>query len=135
MLRLLGVSGDHFRFLVELDGISIPERVERLAPQAGLPMPVLTAQDREREQKRATLHDVMEMATAFFEAQLQGAPAPRPIHLREPRPQRQDPADIPPRLSPDSRNGLKEHLASKGRDREQMEACGLVRAGRTFRVL
>ena len=30
-----GVSGDHFRFLTELDGMSFPEAVERLADQAG----------------------------------------------------------------------------------------------------
>ena len=69
-----GVSGDHFRFLTELDGLSFPEAVERLADQAGLPMPVMDRQEREREEQRKTLFDVMELATQFFEQQLQ-APA------------------------------------------------------------
>ena len=34
-----GVSGDHFRFLTELDGLSFPEAVERIAGMAGVPMP------------------------------------------------------------------------------------------------
>ena len=34
-----GVSGDHFRFLTELDGMSFPEAVERIAEMAGVPMP------------------------------------------------------------------------------------------------
>ena len=34
-----GASGDHFRFLVELDGLSFPEAVARLADEAGLPLP------------------------------------------------------------------------------------------------
>jgi DNA primase len=125
-----GVSGDHFRFLVELDGISFPEAVERLAAQAGLPMPVMTAQDREREQKRATLHDVMEMATAYFEAQLQGAAGAKArSYLRDRGLSARTQQTFRLGYAPDSRNGLKEHLASKGVAGEQMEACGLVRAG------
>ena len=34
------VSGDHFRFLTELDGSSFPEAVERIADMAGVPLPV-----------------------------------------------------------------------------------------------
>ncbi|MBN9000273.1 MAG: DNA primase, partial [Rhizobiales bacterium] len=34
-----GASGDHFTFLTELEGLSFPEAVERLAGEAGLPMP------------------------------------------------------------------------------------------------
>jgi DNA primase len=41
-----GVSGDHFRFLTELDGLSFPEAVERIADMAGVPMP---ARDPEAE--------------------------------------------------------------------------------------
>ena len=33
------MSGDHFRFLTELDGMSFPEAVERIADMAGVPMP------------------------------------------------------------------------------------------------
>jgi DNA primase len=125
-----GVSGDHFRFLVELDGISFPEAVERLAAQAGLAMPVLTAQDREREQKRATLHDVMEMATAWFESHLQGAAGAKArSYLRDRGLSARTQQTFRLGYAPDSRNGLKEHLASKGVTGEQMEACGLVRAG------
>ena len=45
-----GVSGDHFRFLTELDGLGFPEAVERIAEMAGVPMP---ARDAEAEQARA----------------------------------------------------------------------------------
>lgn len=125
-----GVSGDHFRFLVELDGISFPEAVERLAAQAGLAMPVLTAQDRQREEQRATLHDVMEMAAAWFEAQLQaGVGAKARAYLRDRGLSTRTQQTFRLGYAPDSRNGLKEHLALKGVTGEQMEACGLVRAG------
>lgn len=125
-----GVSGDHFRFLTELEGVSFPEAVERLAAQAGLPMPVMDKREMEREQKRATLFDVMEMATSFFEAQLQEpAGAKARAYLRE----RGLSAETQKRFrigyAPDGRNALKEFLAGKGVTKEQIEACGLVRHG------
>lgn len=66
-------SGDIFTFLVEKEGLSFPEAVERLAQEAGLQMPVMSEADRERETQRASLYDVMEMAAKFFEAELQAA--------------------------------------------------------------
>ena len=34
-----GVTGDHFRFLVELEGLAFPEAVERVADMAGVALP------------------------------------------------------------------------------------------------
>ena len=123
-------TGDHFRFLVDLDRITFPEAVEKLAAQAGLPVPRPDAATQEREKTRATLHDVMEMAAGFFELQLQASAGARArAYLRErgvsPK------AQIAFRLgyAPDSRNALKEFLAGKSATREQIEACGLVRYG------
>ncbi|MDQ2705358.1 MAG: CHC2 zinc finger domain-containing protein, partial [Pseudomonadota bacterium] len=67
------VSGDHFRFLTELEGVSFPEAVERIAALAGVPMPVRDERAERREKERTSLIDVMEMATAFFQDQLQSA--------------------------------------------------------------
>ena len=66
-----GVSGDHFRFLTELDGMAFPEAVQQVADMAGVPMPERDPEAERREAVRATLTDVMEMAAAFFEGQLQ----------------------------------------------------------------
>ena len=68
-----GASGDHFRFLTELDGLSFPEAVERLADEAGVAMPAVDPQAMEREKKKASLYDVMELAVQFFRDQLQTA--------------------------------------------------------------
>ena len=130
-----GVSGDHFRFLTELDGMSFPEAVERLADQAGLPMPVMDKREQEREQKRATLFDAMEMATAFFEQKLQSAEgAPARAYLRERGLSAEMQKTFRIGFAPDSRNALKEHLAANGIKPEQMEACGLVIHGAEIAV-
>ena len=66
-------SGDIFTFLVEKEGASFPEAVERLAAEAGLAVPQLSAEEVQKQAVRASLYDVMEMAAAWFEGQLQQA--------------------------------------------------------------
>ena len=122
-----GVSGDHFRFLTELDGLSFPEAVERVADMAGVPMPARDVQEERREKERASLTDVMEMATRFFEQQLQeGAGARARAYLRERGMSAATQQEFRLGYAPDSRNALKEHLAGKGVEKGQIEACGLV---------
>ncbi|RWC45843.1 DNA primase [Mesorhizobium sp.] len=124
------VSGDHFKFLTELDGMSFPEAVEKIADMAGVPMPVRDAQEERREKERASLTDVMEMATAFFQERLQGpegAKARAYLRDRGLTPATQQSFRLG--FAPDSRNALKEHLAAKGVPKADIEACGLVRHG------
>ncbi len=122
-----GVSGDHFRFLTDHDGLAFPEAVEKIADMAGVPMPARDVQEERRERERASLSDVMEMATQFFQDRLQGADGAKArAYLRERG--LTGPTQQTFRLgyAPESRNALKEHLASKGIDKSQIEACGLV---------
>lgn len=124
------VSGDHFKFLTELDGMSFPEAVEKIADMAGVPMPVRDAQEERREKERASLTDVMEMATSFFQERLQGpegAKARAYLRDRGLTPATQQSFRLG--FAPDSRNALKEHLAAKGVPKADIEACGLVRHG------
>lgn len=122
-----GVSGDHFRFLTELDGLSFPEAVERVADMAGVPMPARDEQAEQRERQRASLTDVMEMATAFFQERLQGSDGARArAYLRDRGLTSATQQGFRLGYAPDSRNALKEHLAAKGVEKAQMEACGLT---------
>ena len=79
-----GVSGDHFTFLVEQEGLSFPEAVSQLAAEAGIPLPERDPESEKREAERASLHEVMEKAAHFFEAELQGADGAKArAYLRE----------------------------------------------------
>src|SRR5476651_2735767 len=51
-----GRHGDIFRFLMEVEGISFPEAVERLAQQAGVSLPKATSADDAAESRRNALH-------------------------------------------------------------------------------
>ena len=122
-----GVTGDHFRFLTEKAGMSFPEAVEKLAGMAGVPMPARDERDEARQEARKSLFDVMEMAARYFEAALAhniGARARGYLFERGVSAQAQSRFRIG--FAPDSRNGLKEHLASNGVTAQEMADTGLV---------
>ncbi len=120
-------TGDHFRFLTEKAGMSFPEAVEKLAGMAGIPMPARDEREEARDEARRSLYDVMEVATKYFEAALVhniGARARGYLFERGVA----APAQTRFRLgfAPDSRNGLKEHLAANGVSAQEMIDTGLV---------
>ncbi|MCM2454148.1 DNA primase [Rhizobium sp. CG4] len=122
-----GVSGDHFRFLTDLDGLNFPEAVQQIADMAGVAMPQPDVQAERRERERASLQDVMEMATVFFQDQLQtAAGAKARAYLRDRGLTGRTIETFRLGFAPEGRNTLKEYLAGKGVGKDQMEACGLV---------
>jgi DNA primase len=122
-----GVSGDHFRFLTDLEGLNFPEAVQQVADIAGVAMPQPDVQAERRERERTTLLDVMELATRFFQDNLQSAVGAKArAYLRDRGLTARTIETFRLGYAPESRNALKEHLASKGVLKEQMEACGLV---------
>ncbi len=130
-----GVSGDHFRFLTDLEGLSFPEAVQQIADLAGVALPQPDPQAERREKERTSLLDVMELATRFFEDQLQTAQGARArAYLRERGLTGRTIETFRLGYAPDSRNALKEFLAGKGIPREQIEACGLVVHGEGIAV-
>ena len=122
-----GASGDHFRFLTETEGLSFPEAVERLADQAGVALPAPDPQAARREEKRASLADVCEMAARFFQAEYAG---PRGQQARAYTEKRglnaQTLSEFRFGFAPDSRDALKNHLAAKGVPEPMMVEAGLV---------
>ena len=122
-----GVSGDHFRFLMELDGVPFNEAVQQIADMAGMALPAPDPETERRERERHNLFDVMELATRFFQDQLQAAGGARArAYLRDRGLTGRTIETFRLGFATDSRNALKEFLASKGVAKEQIEACGLV---------
>jgi DNA primase len=62
-----GAHGDIISFTMEIEGLSFPEAVEKLAGLANLEVPRQTPEAREREAVRKTLNDAMEAACKFYE--------------------------------------------------------------------
>src|SRR5438270_8005963 len=65
-----GKNGSIFDFVMLTEGLSFPEAVERLAAQAGMPLPQVSREEEARDERRKTLNDVVELAAKFFEATL-----------------------------------------------------------------
>jgi len=123
-------SGDIFTFLVEKEGRPFPEAVELLAADAGLPLPVVSEAEVEREKTRASLYDVMEIAAKRFQAELQsshGAKARGYLSDRDLSPAVQ--SDFGIGYARDDRGWLRNELAAAGISLEQMIEAGLVVSG------
>src|SRR5690349_7204723 len=67
-----GAHGDMIGFAMRADNLDFIEAIERLAAEAGLAVPQLTRQVRERAQRQKTLLEATEAAAAFYEASLWG---------------------------------------------------------------
>jgi DNA primase len=125
-----GKHGDIFGFVMETEGVAFPEAVERLAQMAGLPLPKVSHEDEQRDARRKTLHDVMELAAKFFETTLSGRTGAKARGYLADR--GLDPAtQVKFRLgyATNERFALKEHLGSHGIPVEDMVEAGLLVSG------
>lgn len=125
-----GKNGSIFDFVMMTEGVGFPEAVERLAAMAGVPMPKVSREDEAREQKRKTLHEVVELAATFFEETLQsraGAKARGYLADRGLGPETQ--LRFRMGYAPSDRFALKEYLGKHGVPVEDMIEAGLTISG------
>jgi DNA primase len=125
-----GLNGNIFDFVMKTEGVSFPEAVERLASMAGMALPAATPDAARQEQRRRTLHDVMELAAKFFAdtlASRNGAKARGYLGDRAITPATQ----LQFRLgyAPPDRFALKEHLGAQGISTDDMVEAGLLVGG------
>ena len=122
-----GKHGDLISFLQETERLSFPEAVERLAGEAGVPMPVQDARSVEDDKRRATLQDWLEAASAWFEGELK---RPSGQTARAYLEKRKLPSEEWKRFrlgyAPSSRTALKDYLVSKGAKPAELVQAGLL---------
>lgn len=132
-----GKHGDIITFVMETDGLPFAEAVERLAGMAGLALPAVTPDAARHEQRRRTLHDVMELAAKFFSETLAsrvGAKARGYLADRAISPATQLQFRLGYAPPPPERFALKEHLGKLGVSVEDMIETGLLVAGNDIPV-
>ena len=125
-----GKHGDIFGFVMETEGVTFPEAVERLASMAGVTMPVATQEAEAEQRHRRSLHDVIELAAKFFEVTLAARPGAKARGYLADR--GLEPAtQLKFRLgyAPPDRFALKEYLGGQGVSVELMVEAGLLVAG------
>jgi DNA primase len=130
-----GKNGNIFDFLMEAEGLSFPEAVQKLAVEAGLALPQLSAEAEAKEKARANLYEVLELAAAYFSAKLlksEGAAARAYLEARR----------VGVNLQGNFRLGyaspgkydLRDHLAAKGVPVDAMIDAGLLIHGEGIAV-
>src|SRR3954465_8404770 len=130
-----GKHGNIFEFVMETEGVSFPEAVERLAARGGVPLPAAAPDAERHEQRRKTLHDVMELAAKFFTDTLAsrvGAKGRGYLADRAISPATQ--VQLPIGYAPTERFALKEHLGNAGVPVEDMIEAGLLYHGEDIPV-
>lgn len=130
-----GKNGDIFKFVMETEGLSFPEAVEKLASEAGVTLPKVSAEAQVQEEKRKGLHEVVELAARFFEAELQserGGLARRYLSGRGLEAQARQLFRMG--YAPPDRFALRDHLAGKGVGADAMMETGLLVHGEEIAV-
>ncbi len=130
-----GKNGNIFDFVMETEGLSFPEAVERLAGEAGLALPRATPEAEAQEERRAGLHEALDMAADFFAATLNG-PSGRPA--REYLAQRGVTTEAQKQFrlgyALPEKYALRDHLAARGIAKETMVEAGLLIHGEDIAV-
>lgn len=113
-----GAHGDAIRYLTETRGLPFIDAVKELADGAGMQVPAPDPQMRERQEKSASLRDVMEAAAAWYIDQLQSpAGAETRAYLEQRGISAATQRAFGLGFAPDARGKLEEALKEFGRDK------------------
>jgi len=122
-----GKNGDLITFLQETERLTFVEAVERLAAEAGMALPTPDPRAAEIDRKQAGLLDWLELAAAWFEAELR---RPAGQGARDYLARRGLPQDDWKRFrlgyAPPGRTALKDYLIAKGAQPGALVEAGLL---------
>ena len=122
-----GQNGDIFQFLVLTEGVSYREAIERLAEEAGVPLPKQTERAEEAYDQRLRLMQVLEASAKFFQAQLKAPAGQEARRYLEKRGLGREAIErFGLGYAPGGRAALKEHLAKAGFTAEEMNLSGML---------
>lgn len=128
-----GVGGNAFTFLMELEGLTYVEAVERLAAQFGVTLRYeqMSTRQANAQSRRTRMREILAEAAAFYHQQLlspQGQLAKAYLSQRHIQDAAIDHWNLG--WAPDLWDGLSRYLMGKGAKVEDLEAAGLSTMGR-----
>ncbi|MDF1719727.1 MAG: DNA primase [Minwuia sp.] len=122
-----GAHGSAFDFVMHVEGLSFPEAAERLAEAAGLEVPKLAPESREKADHVSRLAEANEAAAKWFQAQLrssQGAEAREYLQQRGLGEKAVEEFRLG--YAPDRNDGLKTALLDRGFTDQELVESGLL---------
>ena len=122
-----GKHGDLIAFLQETERLTFTEAVERLAAEAGVPLPAPDPQAEAQDKQRQSLADWLETAAAWYEAELRRpiGRAARDYLVGRGLPESEW-ARFRIGFAPAGRTALKDYLVAKGALAPELVAAGLL---------
>lgn len=117
-----GKGGDHFKFVMEIEGHDFPEALRMLAARAGVE---LRREDPQIRSERNRLYDLCEEATKTFEKSLALTPAVK-AYLQKRGVKEETIRDFRVGFAPQSWDFLLKTLIAKGFKSGEIESAGLV---------
>ncbi len=120
-----GKGGDIFGFVKEIEGLEFGDALRMLAQKAGVELRPIRAELRTERQR---LYEIAELATKFFEKQLEGSQKGKEVkeYLLKRRLNEESIKKWRLGWAPESWQGLSDFLVSRGYQREEIEKAGLA---------
>ncbi|RVU35838.1 DNA primase [Hwanghaeella grinnelliae] len=123
-----GEHGDHFSWLMKLEGLSFPEAVERLATDAGLDMPERTPEQKAADERRGGLTDATEAACGYFQRALRSEAGREALkYLRDRGLKDETIAAFRLGYAPGDSGGFKDAMTKAGIPEQVLMETGLMR--------
>ncbi len=122
-----GAHGSAFDFVMNTENLGFPEAVEQLAAEAGMEVPRQSPAAAEAARRSATLHEVMEKATAWFADQLRSnAGSEAQGYLKRRGVSTDSIGTFRLGFAPTGRTLLKDAMLARGATEAQLVETGLV---------
>jgi DNA primase len=122
-----GKHGDQFTFLMETEGLSFPEAVEKLAGEAGLPLPKPDPEYERVHKERLGLLDALEAAAKLFEDALKSREGREALSYAERRGLSHGTLqEFRIGFAPNAKEALKATLIKRGFSEAQLLDAGLL---------
>ena len=122
-----GKGGDIFGFVKEIEGVEFGDALRILAQKAGVELKPRSPEWQKIKTERQRISEICEMATKFFEKQLEGSSTGKEVkkYLLGRKINEESIKKWRLGYSPDTWNGLSDFLLSKGYKDEEIEKAGL----------
>ena len=120
-----GLGGDIFAFIKQIEGVEFGDALRLLANRAGVE---LKQQDPQLKTERKRLYEICELATCFFERQLEASRVGQEVkkYLLDRKINEESIKRWRLGYAPNSWRGLSDFLVAKGYRREEVERAGLA---------
>lgn len=122
-----GEHGSVIDFVMKTQGMTFPETIEVLAGEVGMDVPKPSREEVERQKERASLTEVMEAVTTWFEAQLRGQGGKAALNYTKGRGLSDETiARFRFGYSPNNRTALKDAMTARGIGEDQLIETGML---------